>query len=125
MPASVLFTIVETIILPDCTAIYQQLGITEYRPESQRKAIGLLKKHKPDYVMAEFLYGYGNNYAGVNVSNLDVFLASMQKYAADAKVIVLVSKAERQYVDKLAELFPVCTVLTLPVRPEQIEAALQ
>ena len=125
MSASVLFTIIETIVLPDCTAIYRKHGITEYRPESQRKAISLLKKHKPDYVVAEFQYGYGNNYAGVNVSNLDVFLASMQKYAPAAKVIVLVSKAERQHVDKLAQLFPIDAVLTLPVRVEQIEACLR
>ena len=75
--------------------------------------------------MAEFQYGYGNNYAGVNVSNLDVFLASMQKYAPAAKVIVLVSKAERQHVDKLAQLFPIDTVLTLPVGVDQIEACLR
>lgn len=74
--------------------------------------------------MAEFQYGYGNNYAGVNVSNLDVFLASLQKYAPGAKVIVLVSKAERQYVDKLAQLFPLDTVLTTPVLAGQIESCL-
>jgi len=124
MSASILFTIVETIVLPGCTTIYRKLGITEYRPDSQRKAISLLKKHKPDYVMAEFQYGYGNNYAGVNVSNLDVFLASLQKYAPGAKVIVLVSKAERQYVDKLAQLFPLDTVLTTPVLAGQIESCL-
>jgi len=124
MSASVLFTIIETIVLPDCTEIYRNHGITEYKPESQRKAISLLKKTRPDFVMAEFQYGYGNNYAGVNVSNLDVFLASMQKYAPTAKVIVLVSKAERQYVEKLAQLFPIDTVLTLPVQARQIEACL-
>ncbi|HED17256.1 MAG TPA: hypothetical protein ENI64_10655 [Gammaproteobacteria bacterium] len=122
MSASVLFTIVETIVLPDCTAVYQKFGITEYRPESQRKAISLLKKTRPDYVLAEFQYGYGNNYAGVNISNLDVFLASMQKYAPTAKVIVLVSKPERNHVDKLAQLFPIETVLTVPVQARQIEA---
>ncbi len=124
MSDSVLFTIVETAVLPDCAGVYRRLGIQEYRPDSQRKAISLLKKHKPDYVLAEFQYGYGNNYAGVNVSNLDVFLASMQKYAPQARVIVLVSKSEREHVDKLAKLFRIDMVLTLPVSAQQIEASL-
>jgi len=124
MSTRVLFTIIETIVLPDCTGIFRKHGITEYRPESQRKAISLLKKSRPDFVLAEFQYGYGNNYAGVNVSNLDVFLASMQKYAPAAKVIVLVSKSERQHVDKLTQLFPIDTVLTLPAQARQIELCL-
>jgi len=44
-------------------------------------------------VVAEFFYGFGNNYAGANLGNLDVFLASLQKYAPEARVIVLVKKA--------------------------------
>ena len=85
-----------------------------------RKAIALLKKQKPDFVVAEFFYGYGNNYAGVNLSNLDVFLCSLQKYAPEAKVIVLVEKTERKYVDKLAELFQLHAVLQYPVSAEKI-----
>jgi len=80
-----------------------------------RKAISQLKLEAPDIVVAEFFYGFGNNYAGVNVSNLDVFLYSLQKYAPQAKVIVLVDKAERKYIEKLPEIVPLHAVLTLPV----------
>ena len=55
-----------------------------------RKAIQGLSEQRPDYVVAEFFYGYGNNYAGANLGNLDVFLASLQKYAPRAQVIVMV-----------------------------------
>ena len=80
-----------------------------------RKAISHLKKQQPDFVVADFLYGYGNNYAGVNVSNLDVFLHSLQKYAPEAKVIVMVEKEELRHVSKLVDLFTLHAVLQYPV----------
>ena len=89
-----------------------------------RKALQLLKQTQPDFVVADFLYGYGNNYAGVNISNLDVFLYSLQKYAPQARTIVLVDKAERQYVDKLHEIVPLHAVLVYPVQAADIESAL-
>lgn len=89
-----------------------------------RKAIGALKQQAPDFVVAEFMYGYGNNYAGVNVSNLDVFLYSLQKYSSSTRIIVLVAPAELQYLDKLAALFPLHAVLPLPVDEQALERAL-
>ena len=89
-----------------------------------RKALSLLKKQQPDFIICEFFYGYGNNYAGVNICNLDVMLYSLQKYSPDTRVIVLVDKAERQYVDKLIELFQLHAVLVYPVKAHDLEAAL-
>ena len=80
-----------------------------------RKALAALKKMAPDFIVAEFFYGYGNNYAGVNISNLDVLLYSLQKYAPQARVIVLVDKKERQYVDKLNDILPLYKILEFPI----------
>ncbi|MEJ2346167.1 MAG: hypothetical protein P8076_01825 [Gammaproteobacteria bacterium] len=124
MSRPLLFSIVESPSHPDFSPLYRKLGIEEVRLASQRKAISELRRRPPDLVVAEFFYGYGNNYAGVNISNLDVFLASLQKYAPAARVIVLVAKTERAHVDKLAALFPLHGVLQLPVRPQQLEALL-
>ena len=121
MPARTLFSIVESPLHPDFSALYRRLGFSEVRLGSQRKAIGALKTQVPDIVVAEFYYGYGNNYAGVNVCNLDVFLYSLQKYAAAARIIVLVDKRERPFVDKLDALFPLHAVLQQPVREQDIE----
>lgn len=90
-----------------------------------RKAISALKANTPDYVVAEFMYGYGNNYAGVNVSNLDVFLYSLQKYSTDVRIIVMVERNEMQYVEKLSALFPLHAVLPLPVSERDMEDALK
>jgi len=89
-----------------------------------RKAIATLKKQQPDYIVAEFFYGYGNNYAGVNISNLDVLLYSLQKYSAHTKVIILVEKDEYQYVDKLNDIIKLHDVLKYPVNRDQLQKSL-
>ena len=120
----ILFSIIESPLHPDFSGLYRERGLQQTRLTSMRKAMAELKKHKPDYVVAEFFYDYGNNYAGVNISNLDVFLHSLQRYAPGAKVIVLVDKAEYQYVNKLEALFPIQAVLQQPVSAMEIEKVL-
>lgn len=111
----VLFSIIESPMHPDFSALYRRLGIDEIRFESMRKALAQLKKQPPDFIVAEFFYGYGNNYAGVNISNLDVLLYSLQKYAPNARVIVLVTPSERAYVDKLNDIVPLHAILLHPL----------
>jgi DNA-binding NarL/FixJ family response regulator len=118
-----LFAIVASPLHPDLSALYKRLEIDALTFTSERKAIQQLKRQRPDIVVADFVYGYGNNYAGVNISNLDVFLYTLQKEAPDTRVLVLAEKGERQYVDKLAEIFRLDAVLTYPV-PERTMAEL-
>ena len=125
MSKPLLFSIIESPTHPDFSGLYRRLGIEASVHESTRKAINALKKEQPDLIVAEFFYGYGNNYAGVNVSNLDVFLHSLQKYAPEARIIVMVEKQEREFVAKLAALFPLQAVLVQPVREAQMEQALR
>lgn len=89
-----------------------------------RKALATMKNQPFDFVVAEFFYGYGSNYAGVNISNLDVMLYSLQKYSPDTRVIVLVDKSEYEYVDKLNEIFPIYAVLQYPVSEADIKQIL-
>ena len=124
MPAKTLFSIIESSAHPNFTDLYTSLGINECKISSMRKAIAALKKQQPDFIVAEFFYGYGNNYAGVNISNLDVLLYSLQKYSAHTKVIVLVDKSEFQYVDKLNEIITLKDILKYPVNKEQLRKAI-
>jgi DNA-binding NarL/FixJ family response regulator len=124
IPATVLFSVIESPAHPNFTQLYKRLEIRESKFNSMRKTIAQLKKQRPDFIVAEFSYGYSSNYAGVNISNLDVLLASLRKYAPQARVIVMVDKSEQQYVGKLAELFPLYAVLPLPVREQDMEAVL-
>ena len=124
MKRPVLFSIIESPMHPDFSALYRRLGIDEIRIDSMRKALAQLKKQSPDFIVAEFFYGYGNNYAGVNISNLDVLLYSLQKYAPQARVIVLVEKSERVYVDKLNDIIPLHEILLHPLNESQMATCL-
>jgi len=118
---SLLYSIIESPAHPDMSAVYRKLGIEETKLNSQRKAIHQLKRQAPDWVVAEFFYGFGNNYAGVNVSNLDVFLHSLRKYAPQARVIVLASPRDYPHIDKLTKLFDIHAVLRTPVDVQAME----
>lgn len=124
MTTKTLFSIIESATHPNFTELYSSLGIRETRINSMRKAIATLKQQQPDFLVAEFFYGYGNNYAGVNISNLDVLLYSLQKYSADTKVIVLVDKSEYQHVDKLNNIIALHDVLKFPISNKQIQESL-
>jgi len=124
MSALTLYSIIESPGHPDFSGLYRRAGFEELRFNSMRSALQALKTRPPAVIVAEFFYGYGNNYAGVNISNLDVMLFSLQKYAPQARVIVMVEKHERQYVDKLNDILPLHAVLQHPVQTAQIETLL-
>ena len=124
MSEKALFSIIESSLHPNFTELYNALGFKEIKINSMRKAIAALKKQQPDFIVAEFFYGYGNNYAGVNISNLDVLLYSLQKYSADTKVIVLVDKDEYKYVDKLNNIIKLHDTLKFPVNKKQLQESL-
>ncbi len=56
--------------------------------DTARKLHKALQKQAPDYFVGDFIYGWANNYAGTNLCNLDVTLATLQRFAPEAKVIV-------------------------------------
>lgn len=124
MSTPTLFSIIESSGHPNASEFYRSIGVEETKINSMRKAIAAVKKQAPDFIVAEFFYGYGNNYAGVNISNLDVLLYSMQRYAPETKVIVLVQPDEYKYVDKLNEIIKLHDILKLPVSPKQLNESL-
>lgn len=124
MVTPTLYSVVESSSHPNFASLYQRLGIAETRLPSVRKAIALLKRRPPDFLVAEFFYGYGNNYAGVNISNLDVLLYSMQRYAPECRVIVLVGRDEARHVAPLNAILPLAAVLEHPVAEARMAAAL-
>jgi hypothetical protein len=125
MTRSTLLSIVESAAHPNFSGTFRQLGLVETRLNSMRKAIATLKNQSFDYIVAEFFYGYGNNYAGVNISNLDVMLYSLQKYSPESRVIVLVDKSEREHADRLNAMFALHAVLQHPVSEADIQQALE
>jgi hypothetical protein len=105
-------------------ALYQELGIAAERFDSARNLHRALKKQAPDFFVGEFIYAWGNDYAGNTLSNLDVTLRTFQAFAPKAKVIVVMQPAEEAHIGKLLELFPVHAVLKYPIAEDQMRTAL-
>jgi len=125
MSKPTLFSVIESPTHPFLTPLYHKLGIDELCFKHMRKLISKVKKVQPDYIAVEFFYGFGNNYAGINISNIDVMLYSLQRYSPDTKVIVFVNKDERKYVDQLNNILPLHAILTNPVKPQDLIKHLQ
>jgi hypothetical protein len=119
-----LYSLVESASHPNFSPLYRRLKLEEQRFASMRKLLSAVKKQPPDFIVAEFFYGYSNDYAGITISNLDVLLYSLQRYAPECRCIVLVAKEEREHVDQLQEIFPLHDILVQPAGEAQIKAAL-
>lgn len=120
MSNKLIFSIIESPGHPNYTDLYARLNIDQLKLLSMREAIKALKNSTPDFVIAEFFFGYGNNYAGANLSNLDVFLSSLQKYAPQARVLVMADKEDQAHVAQLGELFDIEEVLLRPVTEQHL-----
>ena len=115
MSKPTLYSVIESRIHPQFSQLYQQLGIKEEQFTSTRKAMSTIKKYPPDYLIADFRYGYSNNYAGVNISNLDVMLMAMQRYSPETTVIIIAAKHEIHHVSELEDIYPIYAILQFPV----------
>jgi DNA-binding NarL/FixJ family response regulator len=119
-----LYSLTEFPFSPQFPSLYQELGIVVERFDSARNLHRALKNQQPDFFVGEFIYGWGNNYAGANVSNLDVTLRTLQAQAPQARIIVVMQPGEEAHISKLLELFNVHAVLKYPISEEQLRAAL-
>lgn len=121
----ILYALIESPFHPDLTALYRALGIEAERYTTARNLHRAIQKRAPDFFVGEFIYGWGNNYAGANVSNLDVTLRTLQCQAPRAKTIVFLHPREADHVGKLLDLFPVHAVFPYPIDEAALAAALQ
>ena len=109
----------------DFTALYTDLDLQVSRFPTTRKLNKAMTKNPPALLIAEFEYGYGSNYAGINISNLDVSLHTLRRYAPDAKVIIMCYPHEKQYVKELEALFPLHHVLCHPVHEADLSKGIK
>ena len=96
---------------------------------SVRNAIKALKKHKPDVIIAQFLFAYSTNYASNHISNLDSLLITLQKYPDyKPKFIFLATKKEFPHIEQLTNHYKWFSStnlsLVLPVTKDQVKELL-
>ena len=120
-----LFSLIESPFPADFSGLYQELDIVAERFNSARNLHRALQKKTPDFFVGEFVYGWGNDYAGATVSNLDVTLRTLQAVARQAKIIVVMQPGQAPHIGKLLELFTIDAVLKFPVTAEEMRAVLQ
>lgn len=105
--------------------LYQELGIEAERFDSARNLHRALKTRLPDFFVGEFVYAWGNDYAGNTLSNLDVTLRTLQAVAPKARIIIVMDPRQEPHIGKLLEFFPVHAVLKYPIAEAQMRVALQ
>jgi hypothetical protein len=105
--------------------LFQELDMVATHFDSARNLHRALKTQKPDIFIGEFVYAWGNDYAGNTISNLDVTLRTLQAFAPRAKIIVVMQAAEAAHIDKLLAAFPVHAALILPCSADTLRAALK
>jgi len=120
-----LFSLIQSSFPSDFPGLFQEVGIVAERFDSARNLHRALQKQTPDFFVGEFVYGWGNDYAGATVSNLDVTLRTLQCAAPQAKVIVVMQASEEAHIGKLLDLFPIHAVLKYPLTKENLRAVLQ
>lgn len=119
-----LFSLIHSPFPPNFSGLYREMGIVEERFDSARNLHRALQKKAPNYFMGEFVYGWGNDYAGATVSNLDVTLRTLQAAAPQAKIIVVMQPGEAPHIGKLLDLFAVDAVLKFPVTADEMRVVL-
>jgi len=115
-----LLLILESPTHPNLVSLYEDKGYRVEIVNSMRKAMAALKKQSPAYIVCEFFYGFGNNYAGINLSNLDVMLHALRRYSPETKVITFYQKEEFKFLLKLKKLFTIYADFALPVNPKMV-----
>lgn len=106
---------------PNFTPLYQRLGYRVETVNTGRKAISILKKLRPDVVVAEFNYQFDFR---DRTSNLESILAVIQAQAG-VRVVVFYDKAVQEQLDKVSERFPGFIAMSYPIDGGELEAVLK
>lgn len=113
---SVLLSIVELGGYPNFAPLYERLGCRVVVENSMRKALSVVKQHKPRVVVAEF--NFQSDFRD-RTSSLESLMAVVQRLPG-TRVIVFY---EQEYATQLARLqarFPLFRVMAYPIVEESL-----
>lgn len=117
----VLLSIIELGGYPDFKTLYEALGYQVLQTDSVRKAVKLIRQHKPSVMVAEF--NFQSDFRD-RTSSLETLLSSTQG-VTDASMIVFYEKEFEMQYQRFLQTFDVAASLTFPVDEAQLRAALQ
>ena len=111
-----LLSIVEIGGYPDFATLYKSKGLQVETANSMRKALKILKKSKPDIVVAEF--NFQSDFRD-RTSSLESLMATIQ--GCHTRVIVFYEKEQRPQLERLLSVFDVYAIISFPVDGAELE----
>ncbi len=106
---------------PDFTSLYNQQGFEVLKTDSARKAVKLIRQHKPVVIVAEF--NFQSDFRD-RTSSLETICSATQG-VVDAKMIIFYEPGvQHQYARFLAR-FSVFSSLTFPIEEKDLQCVLQ
>jgi len=118
--APVLLSIVEFGGYPDFTSLYEACGYRVVSTDSVRKAVKLIRQHRPRIMVAEF--NFQSDFRD-RTSSLETLLSSTQG-VTDASMIVFYEKEFEPQYQRFLQTHEVAASLTFPIEESQLQAAL-
>lgn len=117
----ILLSVVELGGYPDFTPVYESFGYQVVKAESVRKAIKLIRQHKPQVMVAEF--NFQSDFRD-RTSSLETLVSSAQG-VTDVSMIVFYEKESEPHYQLFLQSFKVASSLTFPIEVDELKAALQ
>ncbi len=87
---------------PDFSTLYQQMGYQVLKVNTMRNALAILKKERPEVIVAEFIFSPKHS---VIISNVDSLLALLASKYPDTKLILFVDQAENHHLETLRQRY--------------------
>ena len=117
----VLLSIIELGGYPDFSKLYRENGFEVVTTDSVRKAVKLIRKHKPAVIVAEF--NFQSDFRD-RTSSLETVFSSLQG-VVDTHVIVFYEKEYRHQFERLLSQFSVFEDLEFPIDEARLDQALK
>lgn len=118
---SILLSIIELGGYPDFSPVYERLGFEVVSTDSIRKAVKLIRKHRPAVVVAEF--NFQSDFRD-RTSSLETILSSIQG-VSDSKVIVFYEREVKHQYDRFLAQFSVYASIPFPIDEYFLETTLK
>jgi hypothetical protein len=117
----VLLSIVELGGYPDFTRLYEAQGYQVLKTDSVRKAVKLIRQHKPAVLVAEF--NFQSDFRDRS-SSLETILSSSQGVADSCMIVFYEKEFEPQY-QRFLQSHDVAASLAFPIDEARLAAELQ
>ena len=120
MAGNILLSIVELGGYPDFTRLYEKAGYEVVVTDSVRKAIKLIRQHKPAVIVSEF--NFQSDFRD-RTSSLETILSCAQG-VVDSKMIVFYEKEYKHQYDRFLEQCSVFASLVFPIDEKELAQVL-